>query len=80
MVRSMYDDLIREFKRSQHRPINFYEFVCDPSSFTNTVENIFHVSFLVKDRKVAMVDSEDSSLPELFPISGSGKSGHTVRR
>ena len=60
MVSSMYDDLIREFKRSQHRPINFYEFVCDPSSFTNTVENIFHVSFLVKNRKVAMVDSKES--------------------
>jgi len=77
MVQSLHDDLCREFKKNHQKPINFYEFVCDPTSFTNTVENIFHVSFLVKDRKVAMVDSEDSSLPELFPISGSGKSGHT---
>ena len=75
MVSSMYDDLIREFKRSQHRPINFYEFVCDPSSFTNTVENIFHVSFLVNRRKVALVDNEESSLPELIPINSTGESG-----
>ena len=60
MVDSLYGDLIREFRRSQHKPVNFYEFVCDPTDFANTVENIFHVSFLVKNRKVAMVDSKES--------------------
>ena len=80
MVSSMYDDLIREFKRSQHRPINFYEFVCDPTSFANTVENIFHVSFLVNRRKVALVDNEESSLPELIPITSTGESGSVASK
>ena len=42
------------------------------------MENIFHVSFLIKDRKIAMVDSEESSLPELIPISRAEKTGHIV--
>ena len=75
---SLHDDFCREFKKNHQRPINFYEFVCDPKSFANTVENIFHVSFLIKDRKVAMVDSEESSLPELIPINFAGNSGHIV--
>ena len=60
MVESLHNDLLREFKRNQQQPVNFYEFVCHPTSFANTVENIFHVSFLIKERKIAMVDSEDS--------------------
>ena len=60
MVASLHKDFLREFKNNQQNPVNFYEFVCDPTSFANTVENIFHVSFLVKNRKVAMVDSKES--------------------
>jgi len=76
MVKSLHEDFCREFKNNRQKPINFYEFVCDPTSFANTVENIFHVSFLIKDRKVALVDSEESSLPELIPINMTGNSGH----
>ena len=80
MVESLHNDLLREFKRNQQQPVNFYEFVCHPTSFANTVENIFHVSFLIKERKIAMVDSEDSSLPELIPVSESGSHGHVASK
>lgn len=37
---------------------NLFEFAIDPESFSNTVENLFYVSFLIKEGKAA-IDKED---------------------
>lgn len=42
--------------------IPFYEFVIDPKSFTKTVENMFHVAFLVKDG-YARITLDKNELP-----------------
>lgn len=34
--------------------VQFFDTICDPESFTKTVENIFHTSFLVKEGKVGV--------------------------
>lgn len=36
-----------------------YKTICDPTSFAKTVENLFYVSFLVKDGKIAISSCED---------------------
>lgn len=45
----IYKILKKEYKCNSKQPLNYYEFVIDPQSFSKTIENIFHFSFLIKD-------------------------------
>ncbi|CAH1277540.1 EID3, partial [Branchiostoma lanceolatum] len=47
-------------------PIDYFEFVMDPASFGRTVENIFYLSFLVKDGH-ARIYLNDDNLPVIEP-------------
>ncbi len=53
--------LHKEYKQNGKKPISFYHFVIDPTSFPNSVENMFYVSFLIKDGFVSI--SEGTFLP-----------------
>ncbi|NWS18784.1 EID3 inhibitor, partial [Pachyramphus minor] len=47
-------------------PISFFDFVIDPNSFARTVENMFHVSFLIRDG-LAEIRLDDDKLPIIEP-------------
>ncbi|EPB70696.1 Nse4 [Ancylostoma ceylanicum] len=49
--------------------VDFYSFVIDPTDFAKTVENMFYVSFLVKDGRVRLAVGEDG-LPVLCKLTG----------
>ena len=48
-------------------PICFFEFVTNPHSFGQTVENIFYASFLVRDGH-AQITLDEDQLPVIVPI------------
>ncbi|CAK5281588.1 unnamed protein product [Mycena citricolor] len=43
-------------------PINLFTFVINPNNFAQSVENIFYLSFLIRDGKVAMETQEDGTV------------------
>ena len=47
----------------QYSPINLFEFVINPHSFSQTIENIFYLSFSVQDARARIKVKGDS-----FPI------------
>jgi len=54
-------------EKNDREPVDFFEFVTDPQSFGRTVENIFYVSFLVREG-LAKVTLDDDRLPVIEPV------------
>ncbi|KAJ3107571.1 Nitrogen permease regulator 2 [Phlyctochytrium planicorne] len=50
-------------KLQQTGEINFFEFVINPDSFSQSVENLFYVAFLVKDGKASIIINEEDGQP-----------------
>ncbi|RDD45525.1 EP300-interacting inhibitor of differentiation 3 [Trichoplax sp. H2] len=48
------------------QPINFFNFAIDPTSFGRTVENLFHISFLIRDGKVKI--TVENNVPKIVPL------------
>lgn len=56
------------FRDEPETPISFFDFVIDPNSFARTVENIFHVSFIIRDG-FARIKLDQDKLPIIEPIA-----------
>jgi len=44
------------YKHNDDLPICYFEFVTNPKSFSQTVENVFYTSFLIRVRKFYYVN------------------------
>lgn len=53
--------LNEEYAKNNNCPIKYYDYVTDKSSFSKTVENIFHCAFLARDGKVQLALDENST-------------------
>ncbi|KAM4598850.1 non-structural maintenance of chromosomes element 4 homolog A isoform 1-T3 [Fundulus diaphanus] len=56
------------YQEDPSTPISYYEFVIDPNSFSRTVENIFHTSFLIRDGLARLYLDEDDKLPYIEQV------------
>lgn len=75
LVTSTRKILDQQYRNNCKKPVNYFKFVIDPDSFGNTVENMFHVSFLVKQRVVRLSVDEEIGLPILEPVSSRSAAG-----
>ena len=67
--------LVIKYMHAGRLPIDYFRFVMDPDSFGVTIENIFHVSFLVKEGKAAISVSKETGLPVIMPVSNKNMDG-----
>uniref|UniRef100_A0A452TCJ2 Non-structural maintenance of chromosomes element 4 n=1 Tax=Ursus maritimus TaxID=29073 RepID=A0A452TCJ2_URSMA len=56
------------FREDPDTPMSFFDFVVDPHSFPRTVENIFHVSFIIRDG-FARIKLDQDRLPIIEPVN-----------
>ena len=59
----MINDILKLLE-SHGRGASMFDFVVDPTSFGNTIENLFYVSFLVRDGVCAMIMPGDEENPD----------------
>jgi len=84
IVKSIYRQLRERCKRSQGERVGLFEFALNSRSFGESVENLFHISFLIKvmlkiyapnanrsikERKVLLIEGNEQDMHELqLPI------------
>ena len=58
-----------KFKEAGKKPVNYFKFVLNPDCFGTSIENMFHVSFLVKEGKANISVCGETGLPFITPKS-----------
>ncbi|XP_044258552.1 non-structural maintenance of chromosomes element 4 homolog A [Tribolium madens] len=67
IVKMLYDVLTECYERNHERPVKYYDYVVDTSSFSTTVENMFYCSFLIRDGRAHM-DLDSKGEPYIKPM------------
>ncbi|KIY67157.1 hypothetical protein CYLTODRAFT_376616 [Cylindrobasidium torrendii FP15055 ss-10] len=58
--------ILENLLRDIGEPVNLFRFVINPEDFAQSVENLFHLSFLIRDGKVALETTEETGEPVIF--------------
>ena len=63
LVRRCYKKLLK--KVGKDNSVSLFQCVIDPNSFAKTVENLFYISFLIKDGRLILEQDPDRGIPML---------------
>ena len=61
--------LVRAFRDNGDQPVDYFPFVLHPTSFAASVENMFHVSFLVKEGRAGLGLDPSTGRPSIWPVA-----------
>ena len=61
--------LVRAFRDNGDQPVDYFPFVLHPTSFAASVENMFHVSFLVKEGRAGLGVDRSTGRPSIWPVA-----------
>ncbi|XP_014681417.1 PREDICTED: non-structural maintenance of chromosomes element 4 homolog A-like [Priapulus caudatus] len=64
--------ILQRLYKQYNGPVDYFELVVNPDSFGQTVENIFHVAFLVRDG-LAEIYLDEDKLPVIKPVMEKNK-------
>ncbi|KAL4714719.1 hypothetical protein ACJJTC_002578 [Scirpophaga incertulas] len=70
MVSRVNRFLVKAYKNGGHKPLSYFHVALDPTSFARTVENVYNLSFLVRDGMIAVDLDEEYGLPFITPVHG----------
>lgn len=56
-------------------PLSYFHTVLDPGSFARSVENVYHLSFLVREGAVSCHVDEEHGLPFIAPVAEKARGG-----
>ncbi|KAK4898630.1 hypothetical protein LTR27_003802 [Elasticomyces elasticus] len=77
-----YKEMLRKHRLRENHGVPLFEFVVNPRSFGQTVENIFYISFLIKEGSVAVKLDEDGlptiNIEEPPPKDGEDENGQPL--
>ena len=69
LVESTFDHLKEKYEENDKQAISYFALILDPTSFSKSVENMFHFSFLVKEGRASFeLDEEGKGLPYTRPL------------
>uniref|UniRef100_A0A1Q3F028 Non-structural maintenance of chromosomes element 4 n=1 Tax=Culex tarsalis TaxID=7177 RepID=A0A1Q3F028_CULTA len=55
----IFAQIIELYQKRHETPIPYFELICDPEDFMNTVDNAFQISFLIRDGRVALLTDQN---------------------
>merc|ERR1711918_76420 len=61
---------LTEEEKKKHEKVDFYQFVLNPKSYIQTMENIFDMSFMAGRSDISILYDEESGLPMIGPGVG----------